>query len=233
MKSLLLLAAACLGLSMTAAAVNVTVSQPGNNQQVGSPFTLIANASSNGHQIVGWHVYLDGNNVYTAGVTPSITASISASPGNHQLVTRAWDNTGAYGDVTETNHRDQWRAAVVEAVAATACPHLLAKPSVFNNIRHRGNWCYCHDPRCAGGSGEGTYWMAQHQGSPSRRRIEHGVLQLRIVWGTLVVAQKLGANNNVHNFLWDFWVYVDSAIRRSTVRLWSSTPSSSSTAITT
>ena len=47
MKYLLLLAAAVLSVSISATAVNVTVSQPGNNQQVGTPFTLTANATTN------------------------------------------------------------------------------------------------------------------------------------------------------------------------------------------
>ena len=205
MKSLLLLASACLGLSMTAAAVNVTVSQPGNNQQVGSPFTLVANASSNGHQIVGWHVYLDSNNVYTAGVTPSITASISASPGNHQLVTRAWDDTGAYGSVT-TN------ITVTSGGGGGGGGGLPTPPNgatVFNGIDDRGNWSYCHSSPCSGGSGEGTYWMAQNQGSPSKDGASTEFYNSGS-WGNSLWTQKLGANNNVHNFLWDFYFYVDS-----------------------
>src|SRR5579875_4045074 len=82
------------------AGVTVTVTSPPNNSQVSSPFTLTANASSN-YPIVGWQVYLDGNSVYSAGSTNSINTSINASQGNHQLVTRAWDSTGAYGSVYE------------------------------------------------------------------------------------------------------------------------------------
>ena len=205
MKYLALLTA-CFGLSLTAAAVNVTVTTPGNNQQVGTPFTLTANASSNGHQIVGWHIYLDGNNVYTAGTTSSITASITASQGNHQVVTRAWDNTGAYGDETET--------VVVSGSGGggggggNGLPTPPGNAIWFNNIQNRGNWSWCHDPGCAGGSGSGTYWMSQHQSSPSRSGSSSEFYNSG-VWGNALFWQKVGANDSVHNFLWDFWIYLD------------------------
>jgi hypothetical protein len=96
-----LLVAALLSLSLSAlASVSVTVTSPSNGSQVGSPITLTANATSQ-YTIVGWHVYVDGNDVYSAGTTKSISASINAAVGNHQVVTRAWDSTGAYGSVTE------------------------------------------------------------------------------------------------------------------------------------
>jgi hypothetical protein len=205
MKSLLVLAAACLGLSMTAAAVNVTVSQPGNNQQVGSPFTVIANATTPNH-ITGWHIYLDGLNVYTGGAVNSINASITAPPGTHQLVTRAWDTSGAYGSVVE-------QITVTNGGGGGGGGGGLPTPpgnaTVFNHIDDRDNWSYCHNAACSGGSGQGTYWMAQNQGSPSKDGASTEFYNSG-VWGNSLWTQKLGANNNVHNFLWDFWFYVDS-----------------------
>ncbi len=100
MKRLFLLVIVFLSCSLAALAVNVTVSTPLNNSQVGSPFNLVANASSS-RTITGWVVYLDGQSVYTAGQTNSINTQISASTGGHQLVTRAWDSSGAYGSVYE------------------------------------------------------------------------------------------------------------------------------------
>jgi hypothetical protein len=207
MKSLLLLAAALVGLSMTAAAVNVTVSTPGNNQQVSSPFTLTANATSQ-YQIVGWHVYLDGNNVFTAGVTNSITATITASAGNHQIVTRAWDSSGAYGSFTETVMVTSGGGGGGGG-GGNGLPTPPPGAIVFNNIDDRSNWSTCHDPSCAGGSGEGTYWMAQDQQNPSRDGTATEFYNSGS-WANSLWTQKLGANNNVHNFLWDFWIYVDS-----------------------
>jgi len=88
-----LLASNCL------AQVSVQLASPGAGATVGTPFTVQASASSS-HPIVGWHAYLDSVNVVTAGVTQSISASVNAGAGAHQLVVRAWDSTGAYGDQT-------------------------------------------------------------------------------------------------------------------------------------
>ena len=101
MKQFLALAAVCLSLSLAAsAAVQVTVTTPANGAHVNSPFALAASATSS-YSITGWVVYLDGVSVYTAGAVNSINASIPASSGTHQLVTRAWDSTGAYGSINE------------------------------------------------------------------------------------------------------------------------------------
>jgi Bacterial Ig domain len=205
MKHLLVLASLLLGLSITAAAsVTLTVTQPGNNQQVGSPFALTAHATTN-YSITGWHVYLDGNNVYTGGATNNISANISAPAGTHQLVTRAWDTSGAYGTYTE-------QITVTSGGGGGGGNGLPTPPGNaiwFNNIEDRGNWSWCHDPGCAGGSGQGSYWMSQHNGNPSRDG-SSAEFDNSGVWANALWWQKVGAHNNLHNMLWDFWVYLDN-----------------------
>jgi len=49
---------------------------------------------------VGRWVYLDSKGVYNTGAANSISPNIAASPGNHTLVVRAWDSSGAYADQT-------------------------------------------------------------------------------------------------------------------------------------
>jgi hypothetical protein len=209
MKYVLLLTAAILSLSIAAtAAPTVTVSTPTNNSQVGIPFQLVANATSH-YQIVGWHVYLDGNNVYTAGQTNSISSSINASTGSHQLVTRAWDSTGAYGDVWETLTVTNNGGGGGGGGGGNGLPNPPPGSIVFNNIQNRSNWHSCHDPACSGGSGEGTDWMAQFQRTPSRDDSSTEFYNDGS-WGNTLWTQKLGANDNVRNFLWDFYFYVDS-----------------------
>ena len=206
MKHRLLLAATVLGLSMAAAAaVHVTVTAPGNGSQVASPFALAANATSS-YRITGWMVYLDSVAVYSAGQTNSISANIDASHGNHQLVTRAWDSTGAYGDVYE-------QITVTDSGGGGGGDGLPDPPSwatVFNHIEDRSNWHWCHDPGCAGGSGSGSYWMGQYQGSPSRDGSSAEFFNSG-VWANALWWQKVGANNGARNFLFDFYFYVDSS----------------------
>ncbi|HZP24965.1 MAG TPA: hypothetical protein VFB04_16090 [Terriglobales bacterium] len=207
MKNALLLTAALLGTSMAAsAAVHVTVTQPTNNSQVGAPIAVAANATSS-YPIVAWHIYLDSQNVYTGGRTNSIDPSISASPGTHQLVTRAWDSTGAYGDVYEqiTVTTDGGGGGGGGNGLPTPPPGAI----VFNHIEDRGNWSSCHNSGCSGGSGQGTDWMAQYQRTPSRDGSATEFYNDG-VWGNTLWIQKLGAHNNVRNFLWDFWFYVDN-----------------------
>jgi hypothetical protein len=201
MKHLLLLTAAFLTLSVPAAAVNVTVSSPDNYSQVSSPFPLSASATSS-YTITGWQVYLDGRSVYSAGQTNSINTRITGSPGTHQLVTRAWDSTGAYGSVYE-------QITITSGGGGDDLPDPPSWAIVYNNIQNRSNWHWCHDPGCAGGSGSGTYWMAQFQSSPSRSGSSMEFFNSG-VWANALWWQKLGAHNGVHNFLWDFYIYLDS-----------------------
>jgi len=202
MKHLLWLTAAFFSLSMAAAAVSVTVTAPGNGSQLGSPFTLTANASSH-YTITGWHIYVDGNNVYSGGSTDSIQASINASSGTHQVVTRAWDSSGAYGTVTE-----QITVSSGGGGGGGGLPTPPPGAIVFSNIDDRGNWSYCHNPGCAGGSGSGSYWMAPNQNSPSRDGASTEFFNSG-VWANALWWQKLGANNSAHNFLSDFYIDLD------------------------
>lgn len=96
------LVAYLISLPMLAAAwVNVTVSTPANNATVASPVLFVASATSN-HRITGWHIYVDGVSVYSAGATTNIQTSITMAPGTHQVVVRAWGSNGAFGSVTLT-----------------------------------------------------------------------------------------------------------------------------------
>jgi hypothetical protein len=81
--------------------VSVTVSTPANNATVSSPVNIKASAVS-AHTITGWHIYVDSNDVYSAGQTTAINASIGMSAGTHTVVVRAWDSTGAYSSQTLT-----------------------------------------------------------------------------------------------------------------------------------
>jgi len=77
----------------------VTISTPLPASRVASPIHLHASAiASSGRKISGWYVYLDNAAVSHAGAVSSINANVYAKPGQHALLVRAWDSTGAYGD---------------------------------------------------------------------------------------------------------------------------------------
>ena len=201
-----LLGALLLSLSLAAtAAVNVTVTSPGNGSKVTSPFTLTAKATSQ-YQIVGWHIYIDSVDVYSAGVTSSITATLTASVGNHQVVTRAWDSSGAYGSVSE--EITVTSSGGGGGGGGNGLPTPPSSAIWFYNIDDRGSWVGCNSPGCSGGSGDGSYWMARNQNPPSRDGASSEFYNSG-PWENSLWFQKLGANDGVHNFLWDFYFQVD------------------------
>ncbi len=209
MKCILASAAVCLALSLAASAtVNVTVTAPLDGAQLSSPFSLDAYAISP-NAITGWVIYLDGKIVYRAGQRQSINASIPAPTGNHELVTRAWDSTGGYG-------------SVYEHITITSGNNGLPVPppwaTIFSHIEDSNPWGSCHDPGCAGGSGSGTYWMGQHQSAPSRDGSSAEYFNSG-VWANALWWHKFGAHNNVRNFLFDFYIYLDDSSKVSTQAL--------------
>jgi hypothetical protein len=205
MKQTLFLAGIFLALSAYAAAINVSVTSPGDGSQVSSPFTLSANASTN-YSITGWKVYLDGQVVYSAGQTRSISTSLNASSGSHRLVTRAWDSSGAYDDMTVNI------TVSGGGGGGGGLPDPPPGSLVISHIEDRGGWRSCHDPGCAGGSGRGSYWMAQFQSSPSRDGSSVEFYNSG-VWANALWYNHVGAHNDKRNFLLDFWFRLDDASR--------------------
>jgi hypothetical protein len=81
----------------------VTISAPGFASNVRSPMNIHASAiPASGRTIVGWWVYVDSVGRFKAGAVNSIAPAITASLGVHNVVVRAWDSSGAYGDQTFT-----------------------------------------------------------------------------------------------------------------------------------
>ena len=80
---------------------------------------------------------------------------------------------------------------------------------VFNQIQRMSGWNSCNSPSCAGGSGNGVYWMAQNQTQPSLSGSSSEIYNSGI-WANALWWEKLGPHDNVSNLLWDFWVQLDS-----------------------
>jgi hypothetical protein len=195
-----LLAAASL-----ASAVTVHVSSPVNNFNGSSPLHVVASASSD-QKITGWVVYVDSQVVYQSG-SSSIDTQLNVAQGPHQLVVRAWDALGRWGDV--------WEQITINGNnnnGGLPTPPPWAK--VFSNAHRGGSWGSCHDPGCAGGSGKGTYWMAQNQGSPSLSGASTELFNSG-VWANALFWHGLGANSSQRNFLVDYYVYVDDTANRA------------------
>jgi hypothetical protein len=194
------------------ATVTVRLSSPAANSTVNGSFSLQASASSSS-PIVGWHAYLDSNNVFTAGTTGSISGTINAGSGTHQLVVRAWDSTGAYGDQTISFSVGSGSPAPAPAPVSgsSGLPTPPSNAIVFNNIHQMSNgWVPCGSSACAGGNGGGSYWQALFQTSPSMTGSSMEFFRDG-VWSNALWNHKMGANNGVTHFLFDFYLLLDEA----------------------
>jgi hypothetical protein len=71
-------------------------------------------------------------------------------------------------------------------------------------------WESCGSVSCAGGSGKSSYWKAQNQTTPSlsgsSMELYNSGENANALWW-----MHLGADDSVSNFLWDFYVRLDSA----------------------
>ena len=96
---------------------------------------------------------------------------------------------------------------------------------VFNQINQMSGWSSCHDPGCAGGSGSGSYWMAQYQSQPSLSGASAEIFNSG-VWANALWWKKLGGHDGTTNLL---WISTFSWTRTPPPRLkpWNTMPSSS------
>jgi len=206
-----LIGALCLFASSCFAQVSVSVSAPQAYATVATTFQVQASASSS-HPITGWQVYLDGSDVAAAGATGTLSSSIAATQGTHQVVVRAWDSTGEFGSQAfQVTASSAGTPAPPPSTPSSALPTPPSNAKVFNSIdQMTTGWASCATTACAGGNGGGSYWQAFNQGSPS---LDGSSMEIYHdgTWSNALWYRKMGANDAVTNFLWDFYVQLDSA----------------------
>lgn len=185
--------------SASFATIRLTVTSPTPNGSSSAPLHLMATAAGTA-PISGWLVYVDSQLAFQGPGSPSVDTWFPAPLGTHQILVRALAVGG------KIDFADQ---SMQVNVTPDGLPTPPQNAVVFNNIQQNGGWGYCNDPGCAGGSGQGVYWMAQNQTAPS---LSGGSTQFYTsgVWENALWWQKLGANDNARNLLWDFYFYVDS-----------------------
>ncbi len=184
--------------SLSFANVKVNLIYPTANSSSSAPIHLVATAQSFG-VIMGWGAYIDGHNVWIGPGTPSIDVWVPATMGSHQVMVQAWDGSGTIAGY----------AIAAITVVSDGLPVPPQNAVVFDKIQQNGNWGSCNSSDCAGGSGQGVYWMAQNQSSPALSGSSAEFFNSG-VWANALWWQKFGANSDKHNFLWDFYFYVGS-----------------------
>ena len=142
--------------AVNSSGVNVTISTPTNSATVGTPFTLKASSPSG---VNGWYVYSDGVAVWH-GYGSSISAALTLAAGTHQVLARAWNTVGAYGDDVVS----------VNVSKSSSIPVPPANALVYNHIEDMTGWGDC--TACAANPADPTppiakYYRAQFQTTPS------------------------------------------------------------------
>src|ERR1700735_5373034 len=122
---------------------NVTVSSPANGAQVGSPFSLSANAASCSSQSTCDMGYFLANSTDTNIVNGTfVSAAVTSGGGAHTLHVKAWGDAGSVC-VTDV-------AITVEVSAATA--EIPSDAISVSNLQTLSNWIAQNDGASVGGS---------------------------------------------------------------------------------
>lgn len=188
-----------------ATALSVSLKPVGSS----SPATITATAQGP-HAITGWALYIDGNLADKQNTSSStFSKAVQMTAGKHQVIARAWDNTGAYAAATTT-------ADILTSTSSATSGSLIPTPpssaTSWSRIEEKNGWSDCG--ACAGnpdGTGPvGSYWFKQGVSSPS---LDGSSMETYIggwvPWADNVFAYHFGPQNwanhvlyTVH-FLWN------------------------------
>ncbi len=194
----------------TGTGTSVTLQSPANGASVASPVTVTASASSpNG--ISGWVVNVDNNNAYQVdNYSNALNTQISMAAGTHNVFVRAWDKVSGYGSSATAT------ITVGSTSTSASSTGIPSNATVISNIDDKpdSTWQSCSS--CAGPSNTtSSYWTAAYQTSPSEDGDSREFYVGGPAWTAALFWNKLnttsGQYNTMTHFVWDFWVYVDSA----------------------
>jgi hypothetical protein len=182
------------------ALAGVTVDNPANNAQVGSPFSLSASASSCSSQSVASMGYsFDSSSDTTVIKGTSIDASVGASAGTHTLHVKAWGEQGAscVTDVTiSVTGGTTSNSSVIPSDAVTV-----------SNIQALGGWAAEHDTGGQGSSSGSTKIVS----SPSLYGSTRSFVTQFSNAGDERYSVDFADDTNANNFFYDAWVYFTSS----------------------
>jgi hypothetical protein len=189
----------------TSSSNSVTVQSPSSGATMSNPVTFKATGSTpNG--ISGWVIYMDNQNVYQVdNNSNSLTASVNLPSGSHSVYIRAWDKVTS-GFVTSSTF------SISVGSSSSSSSGLPTPPStakVISHIEDMSGFKTC-SANCAGGQSTTNYWMAQYQGSPSMDGSSTEFFNGGNAWANVLWYKGLGPQNFATNFLWDFYVRLDS-----------------------
>lgn len=105
----------------------------------------------------------------------------------------------------------RWGLLTLVLTFCVCIPESWAQKTFSNIDDQSGGWGSC--AHCAGGqSAADVFWMAPFQTKPSRDGSSRQFyVSSSHKFSDVLFWKKLGAQNTATHFIWDFWVYLDSA----------------------
>lgn len=190
--------------SASTSSSSVSISTPSSGENVSSPFSLSAYASScSSHSISSMGYSIDSGDTTTMHGSTSIDTKVSASAGTHTVHVKAWADNGAVC------------TAQVGIKVTTVTDNVTANTSVVpssavsvSNLDSMGGWRATHDSG-ANGSASGSMSMVSspsHSGSARKFSTSYknsGAERYSIAFGD---------NRTATNFMYDAWVYLTSSL---------------------
>lgn len=192
---LLLLPSLFVALAVPALA-GVTVNTPYNASEVGSPFTLSADAATCSAQTTTAMGYsLDSSSQTTIVHSTSISSAISAATGAHTLHVKAWGSGGA-SCVTDV------------AITVTALIEVPVNSIGVSSIQALGDWVGGADSATGSGAASGSMTLSN---APSRSGNARKFVTTTKGYGGERYNVSFGDDTESTNFLYDGWVYIASS----------------------
>lgn len=188
--------------SSTASASGITVTAPASGAAVGSPFNLVASATTCSAQSVTSIGYsLDSSTDFVVASGNTLNTPVSAQTGTHIVHVKSWGTQAATCDQD-----------VPVAVIDASSPEKAVVPSgatVVSNIQARSGWRAAHDPGTGSGSSS-SGWMSMVS-SPSMSGDARRFSTSFSDNGGESYNVDFANDPNATNFFYDGWVYLTSS----------------------
>jgi len=179
---------------------SVNVSQPVNNQTVGTGVHFIASASSSSAPISSMTINIDTLDVYKV-YAGQVDTWINVGPGTHQVYVKAWDNLGHYFDQVLTIYVNS---------AASSANSANSNATTIPNIQSMPGWESCDVCAGAGGNGPSVqHSMTQNIANPSLSGastifwIGPGAPYSDVLWW-----KRLAPSSTASHFVYDLYFYI-------------------------
>jgi hypothetical protein len=126
--------------------------------------------------------------------------------GTHQVVVRAWNNSGAYGDKTLALNVGNGGASPTPAPAPNGGPTPPANATAYTRLEEATGWGNCRSAGCSGSDAAASYYMAQYQTNPSLDGSSTLFNVSGSAWADVLWYKHVNPVPSATHWLIDFWV---------------------------